>query len=309
MKAIFTQNCAIVGNEEFGNQFNSFWSTKLIVACEESFIEKKVIIERIKALSTGDKITMNAKGRDQVEIDFFAKFILASNNEDTFIWASKDDIRYWVIKVPVFQGEENVNMLQDMIDEIPAFLDYLNNRKMHSKNLSRMWFKPELLKTEALEKLVNNSKTGIEKELYEYLKTIYFEFGESEVCLTPTDINNYVLNRRQDRSYLTKILRDNMKVTQANDGRVTSYKVPYWGDCSEGEPDRKEHKLKGRPFLFPAKDILTKYDLEAWEKIHGKPEADQQTTPEAAPVFYQKTIQDEIERQANELDKKEDLPF
>ena len=66
LKAIFTQNCTIIGNEELSNQFNSFWSTKLIVACEESFIEKKTIIERLKALSTGDKITMNAKGRDQI---------------------------------------------------------------------------------------------------------------------------------------------------------------------------------------------------------------------------------------------------
>ena len=46
----------------------------LIVACEESFIDKKPVIERIKALSTGDKIVVNQKQKDHVEIDFFGKF-------------------------------------------------------------------------------------------------------------------------------------------------------------------------------------------------------------------------------------------
>lgn len=195
LKAIFTQNATIIGNEELSNQFNSFWSTKLIVACEESFIEKKAIIERLKALSTGDKITMNAKGRDQIEIDFFAKFILASNNEDTFIYASRNDVRYWVRKVPQFEGKEKVNLLQEMIDEIPAFMDFLQKREMHTKNESRMWFNENLLRTEALEKLIQNSRPGIEKELYEHLKQIYFEFGESEVLMTPTDANNFMLKK------------------------------------------------------------------------------------------------------------------
>src|SRR5262249_10147970 len=95
LKQIFENNMAIVGNADLSNDFNGFWSTKLIVCCDEAFIEKKIIVERIKSLSTADRITMNQKGRDQVEIEFFGKFIMLTNNEDNFIYATEDDVRFW----------------------------------------------------------------------------------------------------------------------------------------------------------------------------------------------------------------------
>jgi hypothetical protein len=282
LKAIFTQNCTIIGNDDLGNDFNGFWATKLIVACEESFIEKKVIIEKIKALSTADKMNMNKKGKDQEEIDFFAKFILASNNEDTFIYASRDDIRYWVRQVPVFTGKERVNLLREMIDEIPAFLFFLNNRQMFTSNDSRMWFAEHLLKTEALEKLIHNSRPGLEKEIYEKLKTIFIEFGESEIYLTPTNANE-MINKKQDISYLSKIFKDNFGVKPYTDSEgkptVKSYSIPYWGTDASGDPVRMEHRYKGRPFVFRAEEILDKSDLELWRDIKGaaKPEPETNT--------------------------------
>ena len=137
LKAIFTNNCTIIGNAELSNDFNAGWATRLIVACEESFIDKKPVIEKIKALSTGDKIVINQKGRDHVEVDFFGKFILASNNEDSFIIASKRDIRYWVRKIPV-PATDKIDILNSMIEEVPHFLYFLNKREMHSRQKSRM---------------------------------------------------------------------------------------------------------------------------------------------------------------------------
>ena len=223
-----------------------------------------------------DKITMNAKGRDQIEIDFFAKFILASNNEDTFIFASRDDVRYWVRKVPVYSGKENVNLLRNMIDEIPAFLDHLNHRKMKASEESRMWFNEHLLKTEALDKLIHNSRPGIEKEVYEHLKTIFFEFGESVVYMTPTNAIDIFLKRKQDISYLSRIFRENMGVdTYKNDeGKeaVKSYVIPFWQTNADGSIERATYKFKGRPFVFKAEKILDKADLIQWREIVQKQE-------------------------------------
>jgi len=319
LKAIFTQNATIIGNEELSNQFNAFWSTKLIVACEESFIEKKTIIERLKALSTGDKITMNAKGRDQIEIDFFAKFILASNNEDTFIFASRDDVRYWVRKVPVFAGKEKVRLLEDMIEEIPAFLDFLNNREMVSKNVTRMWFDEKLLRTEALDKLIHNSRPGIEKELYENLKTIFLEFGEEEILITPTNANELFLTKKQDQSYLIRIFTENMGVKKyANpDGKevTKNYIIPYWKTDTDGSIVRSEHKYVGRPYVFKAIDILDKYDLKQWEQLNGALPGETVEAPKPIEA-KQITIQDEIQKveaEKQELKKEkineEDIPF
>lgn len=276
LKAIFTQNCTEISNEDLGAQFN-FWVTKLIIACEESFIDKKPVIEKIKALSTADHINMNKKGKDQTEIDFFGKFILASNHEDSFIYATRDDVRYWVRKIPVFTGKENVRLLQEMTDEIPAFLDFLNKRDMSTNYESRMWFNESLLKTAALEKLIHNSRPGIEKEIYEHLKTIYFDFGESEVLMTPTNANDiFLTKKKQDINYLTKIFRENMGVdtlkTEDGKGIVKTYCIPYWQTDLEGNINRATHKFKGRPFVFEAKNILDPSDLDQWLEIVKKPD-------------------------------------
>lgn len=306
MKAIFTQNCTNIGNDDLGNQFN-FWVTKLLVTCEESFIEKKVIIEKIKALSTADTTNMNKKGKDQDEIEVFLKFIFASNNEDNFIYASKDDIRYWVVKVPVFSGPEKTNLMQEMVDEIPAFLDFLNKREMSTTNQSRMWFRPEQIRTEALDKLVQNSRPGIEKELYEALKTLFFEFGESEIMMTPTNANDLFIKRKQDVSYLSRIFRENMKAKPFTnpEGRevVKSYSIPYWGPDVENPEKigRREYKFKGRPFVFRAAEILDKSDLKIWEELQNRKEEPEPATQEAKP---------QGELFANVPDaEKEDLPF
>jgi galactitol-specific phosphotransferase system IIB component len=286
-KAIFGQNATVIGNEDLANGFNSFWVAKLVIGIEETFVDKKSTTERIKALATADKITMNAKGRDQVEIDFFGKFILASNNEDNFIYASREDIRYWVRKVPKITGKVDVKMMEHMIDEIPAFLQFLNERKLSTKDESRMWFNENLLRTEALEKLVQNSRPSIEKEIYEFVKSVFFEFGESEVYLTPKDINNLILSRKQETSYLTRILRENMGVLPYHnaDGKevVKAYSIPYWGQDNEGDMVRKEHTFKGRPYVFRAVEILNPADLETWNNIQAKEEQEPQPTNPPKP--------------------------
>ena len=302
LKAIFKQNCTIIGNAELNSEFNAGWSTKLIVGCEETLVDKKPTIEKIKALSTADRVNMNRKGKDHEEIEFFAKFILASNNENNFIYASKSDIRYWVRKVPVIE-KERVNMLQEMIEEIPAFLYYLNRRKMSTKNETRMWFREDLIRTAALDKLIQHSRSGIEKEIYEYLKTIYLDFGDSEVLLTPTNIINLILKRKTDISYITSILKDNLGVKHAGDGKVMSYKVPYWDEITimgQTNVDRREHSYKGRPYLFPVDKILDEYDLQVWKSVHQAPKEETDTEPEQpkleTPKIHQKTIDEEIRR-------------
>nr|WP_319570229.1 DUF5906 domain-containing protein [uncultured Draconibacterium sp.] len=300
LKAIFKQNCTIIGNAELNSEFNAGWSTKLIVGCEETLVDKKPTIEKIKALSTADRVNMNRKGKDHEEIEFFAKFILASNKENNFIYATKSDIRYWVRKVPVIAGEERVNLLEEMIEEIPAFLYFLNRRKMSTENKTRMWFKEDLLRTEALEKLVRNSRTGIEKELYEFLKDIYFDFGEKEVLLTPKDILEKVLKRKTDTSYIRDIIRTDMKAEKYMEGKVKTYKIPYWGTTIGLEGDevsaRKEYTQTGRPYLFLVEKVLDKIDYESWKSIHGTPqtETEPEPEPEPAPQPKQKTIDEGI---------------
>jgi len=74
LKSIFMQNMAIVGNEDLQSSFNAHYITKLIVCCDESYIDKKTVVEKVKSLSTADHAHMNAKGKGQVEMDIFCNF-------------------------------------------------------------------------------------------------------------------------------------------------------------------------------------------------------------------------------------------
>jgi hypothetical protein len=95
--------------------------------------------------------------------------MMFTNNEENFIYATEEDLRYWVIKVPKIR-EKNPDFLQNMIDEIPAFLSFLNSRKILAPRVTRMWFDPELLKTEALKKVMAHSSSNVKKNWCTTLK-------------------------------------------------------------------------------------------------------------------------------------------
>jgi hypothetical protein len=211
LKYIFTANCAIVGNADLANDFNSSWSSKLLVICEESRIDKAVVVEKIKALSTADKIMVNAKGKDQVEIDFFGKFMFLTNNEDNFIYASDEDLRFWVIKVPRIT-KKNPDLEMQMREEVPMLLSFLNRRKMVTDRVTRMWFDPELLKTDALKKVIAHSQPAIEKQLRDYMRDAFLDFACDQIMMTKNAIHRNVLNNKFESYYLDQVLRDRLKV-------------------------------------------------------------------------------------------------
>lgn len=207
LKYVFGQNAAIVSNEDLANSFNSHWSGKLLIMCEETKIDKDIVVEKVKALSTGSKIMMNAKGRDQEEIDFFGKFIFCTNNEDNFLPITEKDVRYWVIKVPVLQ-ELVLGMDEILREELPAFLHFINRRKMATENQYRHWFNPEYLRTDALQKVIDNTRPQIIKRWWAKLEELFNEWegGADEITIPAQEIAN-MLNRKDDAEYIRRELK------------------------------------------------------------------------------------------------------
>ena len=249
------------------NDFNAGWATRLIIACEESFIDKKPVIERIKALSTGDKIVINQKGKDHVEVDFFGKFILASNNEDSFIIASKKDIRYWVRKIPV-PVSDKIDILNGMIQEIPQFLFFLNRREMNSRQKSRMWFLPAEIHTEALTMLVEHSLPTVVKEIREKVRQFFFDFEEDELHITPKQIATHMLGGRYGSYYIIRECKTFLNVDNLIDdaGQKTIKTCTYkWKDYSEGVDnfDVRTNKHIGQPLVFKRNEFLTDYEIKS----------------------------------------------
>jgi len=265
IKHIFGQNATVIGNNAFGNDFNASWATKVAIMCEEFFIDKKQSVERLKSLSTANKIALEFKGKDAQEVDFIGKFILASNEEEKFIIAGDNDIRYWVRKIPL-PTIDNVNMEKELIDEIPAFLNYLNNRKMHTQNESRMWFNPDLLVTEALKKLRDANRPKIEKIIVQKVKELFIDTGKKQLLLRMQYIKETILqNPREDEHYIRKILTENLKIQQyKNDkGKIstTRFEEPYFDIDGVYRPQKRV----GKPYVFENDKFLTPEDLQKYE--------------------------------------------
>lgn len=266
LKAIFTQNATVIGNDQFEDQFNASWATKLIIACEESFIEKKRVMEKIKQFSTGDKIPLRMMQRDPVEIDFFGKFILCSNNEERFIMAESQDTRFWIRKIKVPE-KDNVRMLDALISEIPAFLHFLNNRKIHSQHESRSWFAHKLLITDAFRKLVSSNKSAIERAIHEYMRNLFIESSNTTIYMPVTYIKDHVLGKKYEEDYIRRTI-EMMNIKQyrsqeTNRIAVKRCEIPYIS--TDGVVS--SNWIVGRPYVFERSTFISDADFNDYDEI------------------------------------------
>lgn len=232
LKAIFGLNMTYIKGDSFSSQFNADWTAKLIVAIDEVFFDRKEITERLKYLSTTDKDKIERKGHDREEIDFFAKFILCSNNEDNFIQIDENEIRFWIIKVKPIK-EENTEFLFQLVTEIPYFLSFLLTYPFTTEKKSRMWFSPNEIKTDALRKLVWRNNNKLERQMIELFNEIFENFDENEIQFTPTDIVSML--KTMFKAYwsvsdVRKLLKNNWKMEpKSNSLAYVKYDIEYNG--------------------------------------------------------------------------------
>lgn len=207
LQQIFTENAIIVGNQDLENNFNSHWVGKLIIGCDETKIEKLVVMEKIKSLSTASTIMKEGKGTDQIKMDFFGKFILLSNNDDNFANIDSEEIRFWVIKVPTIT-KRNVDLLKDLADEIPQFLYYLNNRALITPKLERHWFETRLLQTAELDAIKENSRPSLEKLIQQNIKHLFEVSGWQTFHMSLEDVLVHIAKRKDaDKIYVQRTLK------------------------------------------------------------------------------------------------------
>ena len=217
LKEIFEYNLTFLTNSDFTSNFNSDWSSKLLICIDEVLFKTDELTERIKYLSTTNTHKTEAKGKDKKEASFFGKFILCSNNETSFIKIDADEIRFWIIKVNRYK-KEDVNFLKKLTDEIPAFLHFLTTRKLSTENQSRMWFTPEQIKTRALQKLVRYNSSKIENELANVLLNTMESLDTELLEFCFSDLLN-ILNKfriKYDSAEMKKIISENWQLVPAS---------------------------------------------------------------------------------------------
>ena len=220
LKAMFRNNTrSSVTNEDFRSQFNSDWAGKLIIVVDEVLLNRREDSERLKNLSTTLSYKVEAKGKDRDEIAFFAKFVLCSNNERLPVIIDPGETRYWVRKIHHLENDDT-HFLQKLIEEIPAFLYFLQHRSLTTQNVSRMWFSPKQTETAALLKIIRCNKSKYEVEAAELIKEIMecMEIDSFSFCLNDLLILLNLSQVRIDKHWLRKIVTEDWKLAPAPNG-------------------------------------------------------------------------------------------
>lgn len=219
LKAMFRNNVTFNTNEDFRSQFNSDWAGKLIIVVDEVLLNRREDSERLKNLSTTLSYKVEAKGKDRDEIAFFAKFVLCSNNERLPVIIDPGETRYWVRKIHHLENDDT-HFLQKLIEEIPAFLYFLQHRTLTTQNVSRMWFSPKQTETAALLKIIRCNKSKYEVEVAELIKEIMecMEIDSFSFCLNDLLILLNLSQVRIDKHWLRKIVTEDWKLTPAPNG-------------------------------------------------------------------------------------------
>ena len=256
LREIFGLNMTYIKGDSFGSQFNSDWAAMLLVAIDEVFFDKKEITERLKYLSTTNKDKLEAKGKDREEIDFFAKFILCSNNEENFIQIDENEIRFWILKINPIKVE-NTEFLDNLISEIPHFLRFLIERPFSTEKKTRMWFSANEIRTKALQKLVFKNNNKLESKMIELLYEFFESNNDEEINVVPQDILN-MMNRMFRPTYWTRndirtILKETWKLNPQNNGLTyIRYDIDFAGIFYQ-------NNSVGRFFTVKKDFVLQKY--------------------------------------------------
>lgn len=171
---IFKNNTIQIDNDMLKSEFGmASYADKLLVIGEETLFEKKKDVERIKMISTAFNLSVNPKSQQMYTISTFVKLIFMSNNKN-MIYVNKYDERFWMLRIPQLPiDSRDPTMLDKLEKEIPHFIDFLKNRTMATKCEGRMWFHPNLIKTETLAEAIKGSEPGDVTELRQKLKQYF----------------------------------------------------------------------------------------------------------------------------------------
>ena len=174
-------NAVILNVSQYSQQFNGVYAAKLIIGIDETVISEQFIKERLKQDSTATSIQLRKMHSEHQTLPFYGKFILCTNREKDFAKLEREDMRFWVRKVGKIE-QFDAEFIHKLKEEVSAFAHFLMTRQLSvPAPLSRMWFVPEQLRTDALEVVVANSISDCAKDITIWAEGIDRpEFGATE---------------------------------------------------------------------------------------------------------------------------------
>lgn len=222
LSVLFGDNATNIGSKIITGEFNTSYAYSNIICIEEATFKDFKIIDKLKMISTQKSIIVNEKNIAPFKMPFYGKLIITSNDERSFSNIDAEEIRYWVRKIPKFEGTGNHEILRDMKKEIPYFLKYLIENVEVELGFSRMVFTAEEIVTKQLKVVQSESRD-------ENLKSV--EIIIDEMCKANTTIKEFHFtikdfkdkffpyDAKMTRSLLNDILTNKMKLTKGPNRR------------------------------------------------------------------------------------------
>jgi hypothetical protein len=210
LSMLFGANYVQVSPDDLTSDFNAVYATKNVIGVDETVIDKRGAIERIKSLVTSKTIVVNQKNITQYAVPFYGKLIMTSNRENDFIRIDAEEIRFWVRKLSPF-GRVDQGFFDKLKEEIPLFLRYLLNLPKREYR-SRMVFSAEEIKNNQLDAVVKESKSGLYKELHERIRE-HFEsthLEQFEATLSDLKTKWFEYDSKISIAYLKKVIEEEM---------------------------------------------------------------------------------------------------
>lgn len=252
---LFGDNAVVVNPQDIANSFNGTYADKNIIAIEESRFEGTQTLEKLKALATQKKLTVNTKFVQQYSVPFYGKLIITSNDENKFSRVDDEEVRYWIRKIPTLKGKANHNILNDLVKEIPQFLYYLDNEvKMPDVTKSRMGFTPDEIITDALITVKRESLPSLHKEIIELLDEHCIQNHEvKEIIFSAVELKRkwFAHNNQYEISYINRILKQSMKLGKP----IMKRHIPFETNINSSKT------VAGRVFIIKNK-YYKKYDID-----------------------------------------------
>lgn len=263
---LFGSNAIPIGNNDLRSDFNQQFAGKILAICEETLLDKRDDLERIKAWSTATEILINPKGQQQFKVSFYCKFQLYSN-EKRMIYLTENDQRFWMLQVPL-PKEKDPDLKKKMRTEIPAFLYFLQNREISAPREGRMWFHWDLYRTQLFQQTVaanepmdaRHLREGIREMFYvlEGLSSqgvLYQDRSADEILMPLNHINKVYFNGSMKQGKLKDILQDHLKVEMWEDGKKVK-RGEYLRLQEHNDDEQQWVQFVGRPYVFKREDFV-----------------------------------------------------
>jgi len=224
--------------------FNDIYATANIIAIEETFIEKKLAIEKIKSLSTGKFIVINQKYISKYKLPFFGHLIMTTNDTERFIKIDQEEIRFFIRKLGT-PSQSNFGIEDDLVREIPAFLHHLIQLPALDYSRSRALFTPDEIKNDELAVVKEESKSWLWEEIKVRIENFFAENENvNSFFATPLDIKDkfFHADRQVTNRFIRKVLIDDFGFDQP--------KMVRYCPFEDAEKPTTVAKKPGTPFFF-----------------------------------------------------------